>query len=157
MTALLAACRKHLAASGGLHARPETVRLGAPTLARLISALWQSNPPCILRMTADRNYERHPITPAASAALCESVSVIDPRVEGQESKGKSHRGEIEFNVASQTRLRDYGHTKFRYGMQTFQFNVRVPPRGYRSGQALASANNSKSAKRELQWSSPTEV
>ncbi len=45
MTALLAARRKHLAASCGLHARTETVRLGAPALARLISALWQSNPP----------------------------------------------------------------------------------------------------------------
>ena len=45
MAALLAACRKHLAASCGLHARTETVRLGAPALARLISALWQSNLP----------------------------------------------------------------------------------------------------------------
>jgi hypothetical protein len=45
MAAFLAACRKHLAASCGLHARTESVRLGAPALARLISALWQSNPP----------------------------------------------------------------------------------------------------------------
>jgi hypothetical protein len=45
MAALLATRRKYLAASCGLHARTETVRLGAPALARLISALWQSNPP----------------------------------------------------------------------------------------------------------------
>jgi hypothetical protein len=49
MTALLAPCRKHSAASGGLHARTESVRLGAPASARLIGALWQSNPPYILR------------------------------------------------------------------------------------------------------------
>src|SRR5216684_1727383 len=52
MTALLAARRKHPAASGGLHARTESVRLGAPALARLIGALWQSNPPYILRIAA---------------------------------------------------------------------------------------------------------
>jgi len=52
MTALLAPRRKHLAASGGLHARTKPVRLGAPALARLIGALWQSNPPYILRTTA---------------------------------------------------------------------------------------------------------
>src|SRR6266481_3053248 len=52
MAALLTACRKHLAASGGLHARSETVRLGAPALSRLIGALWQSNPPYILRIAA---------------------------------------------------------------------------------------------------------
>jgi len=52
MTALLAPRRKHLAASGGLHARTKSVRLGAPALARLIGALWQSNPPCILRTAA---------------------------------------------------------------------------------------------------------
>jgi len=45
MTALLTTRRKHLAASCGLHARTETVRLRAPAFARLISALWQSNPP----------------------------------------------------------------------------------------------------------------
>jgi hypothetical protein len=45
MAALLTARRKHLAASGGLHARTEPVRFGAPALARLIGALWQSNPP----------------------------------------------------------------------------------------------------------------
>jgi len=52
MAALLAPRRKHLAASGGLHTRPKSVRFGAPAFARLISALWQSNPPCILRIAA---------------------------------------------------------------------------------------------------------
>src|SRR6266852_4488017 len=83
MTALLAARRQHLAASGGLHARTETVRLGAPALARLIGALWQSNPPYILRIAASQISGRIP--QAASAALCESVSVVDPRAHGQES------------------------------------------------------------------------
>jgi hypothetical protein len=58
MTALLAACRKHLAASGGLHARTETVRLGAPALARLISALWQSNPPLYSTNRSSRMFRR---------------------------------------------------------------------------------------------------
>ena len=47
MAALLAARRKHLAASGGLHTRTKPVRFGAPAFARLISALWQSNPPLV--------------------------------------------------------------------------------------------------------------
>src|SRR5258707_10470857 len=89
MTALLAACRKHSAASGGLHARSETVRLGAPALARLIGALWQSNPPYILRIAAPQISGRIP--QAASAALCESVSVVDPRAHGQESGGVAYR------------------------------------------------------------------
>jgi len=47
MTALLAARRKHPAASGGLHSRTKSVRFSAPAFARLISALWQSNPPLV--------------------------------------------------------------------------------------------------------------
>ena len=47
MAALLASRRKNLAASNGFHARAESVRLGTPALPRLISALWQSNPPCV--------------------------------------------------------------------------------------------------------------
>src|SRR6266446_1440853 len=89
MTALLAACRKHSAASGGLHARSETVRLGAPALSRLIGALWQSNPPYILRIAASQISGCIP--QAASAALCESVSVVDPRAHGQESGGIAYR------------------------------------------------------------------
>jgi hypothetical protein len=49
MAALLAARRKHSAASCGLHARTESVRFSAPALARLICALWQSNPPLVTR------------------------------------------------------------------------------------------------------------
>jgi hypothetical protein len=45
MAALLAPRRKHPAASGGLHTRTKSVRFGTPAFARLISALWQSNPP----------------------------------------------------------------------------------------------------------------
>src|SRR5579864_1099025 len=56
MTTLLAPRRKHLAASGGLHARTESVRLGAPALARLIGALWQSNPPYRIRTAASRSF-----------------------------------------------------------------------------------------------------
>jgi hypothetical protein len=47
MAALLAARRKNLAAADGLHARAEAVRLGPAAFPRLISALWQSNPPCV--------------------------------------------------------------------------------------------------------------
>jgi hypothetical protein len=49
MTPLLAARRKHLAATFRLHANAESVRLGAAAFARLICALWQSNPPYKLR------------------------------------------------------------------------------------------------------------
>jgi len=45
MTALLAARRQHLAATYGLHAYTESVRLSAASLPRLICSLWQSNPP----------------------------------------------------------------------------------------------------------------
>lgn len=45
MTSLLAACRKHFPAAHGLHSCAEPVRLRAPPLPRLISTLWQSNPP----------------------------------------------------------------------------------------------------------------
>jgi hypothetical protein len=45
MASLLAARRQHLAATLGLHANAEAVRLGAPAFARLKCALWQNNPP----------------------------------------------------------------------------------------------------------------
>jgi hypothetical protein len=47
---------KHLAAAWTLHARPEAVRLGAPAFARLIGALWQSNPPLWLRTAARADF-----------------------------------------------------------------------------------------------------
>ena len=103
MAALLATRRKHLAASCGLHARTEPVRFSAPALARLICALWQSNPPFnYARRTcedSDTNLAlldtRRPKpgsgSQAAPAAICESVSVVDPRAHGQESQGYSYR------------------------------------------------------------------
>jgi hypothetical protein len=45
MASLLAARRKNFPAAYGLHARAKSVRLGAASLARLIGALWQNNPP----------------------------------------------------------------------------------------------------------------
>ena len=45
MASLFAARRQHLAATYGLHAYTESVRLSAASLPRLICSLWQSNPP----------------------------------------------------------------------------------------------------------------
>src|SRR6266403_4949013 len=45
MASLLAASRQDFPAAYGLHARAKSVRFGAAALARLICALWQSNPP----------------------------------------------------------------------------------------------------------------
>jgi len=53
MASLLAASRENFAAAGGLHARAEAVRLGAAAFPRLISALWQSNPPLWMRAASD--------------------------------------------------------------------------------------------------------
>src|ERR1700756_3988938 len=47
MAALLAARRKHFAATLGLHARAKPVCLGAAAFPRLVCTLWQSIPPCI--------------------------------------------------------------------------------------------------------------
>jgi hypothetical protein len=44
MAALPAPRRKNLAAAGALHARAKAMSFGAPAFARLIGALWQSNP-----------------------------------------------------------------------------------------------------------------
>jgi len=49
MTPLLAARRQHLAATLGLHTHAKAVGLGPAALARLICALWQSNPPLSLK------------------------------------------------------------------------------------------------------------
>jgi hypothetical protein len=98
MTALLAARRKHLAASGSLHTRTKSVRFGAPAFARLISALWQSNPPLVtcaqdgkfqmqnFALLGTRRPEPSDGSQAAPAATCESVSVVDPRAHGQENE-----------------------------------------------------------------------
>jgi hypothetical protein len=50
MASLLAASRKNFPAACGLHARTKPVRLGAASLARLICALWQNNPPSIVQI-----------------------------------------------------------------------------------------------------------
>jgi hypothetical protein len=47
MAPLLAARRKHLAATFGLHAHAKAMCLGAAAFARLVCALWQSNPPLV--------------------------------------------------------------------------------------------------------------
>jgi hypothetical protein len=60
MASLLAARREHPAAAFRLHARAESVRLGAPALARLKCALWQSNPPLSYRVTGQ------PVSPATA-------------------------------------------------------------------------------------------
>ena len=44
MTALLAACRQHFAATFGLHAHAESVGLSAAAFPRLICTLWQAIP-----------------------------------------------------------------------------------------------------------------
>src|ERR1700688_2469258 len=86
MTSLLTARRKHLAAALRLHAHAKTVRLGTPAFARLICALWQSNPPLILRAARTRSFRSRDHVPlsthhysgrqAASAAHSELVSVV---------------------------------------------------------------------------------
>src|SRR5258708_15851328 len=60
MASLLAASRQDLAATYGLHARAKSVRLGAAALARLICALWQSNPPLRLRVAPGKSFSAKP-------------------------------------------------------------------------------------------------
>ena len=60
MAALLAASRQDLAATYGLHARAKSVRFGAAALARLICALWQSNPPLELRVAQGKFFSAKP-------------------------------------------------------------------------------------------------
>ena len=73
MTALLAARRKHLAASGGLHTRTKSVRFGAPAFARLISALWQSNPPLV---TCAQNGKFHAKLRSSSALAAPNQAAV---------------------------------------------------------------------------------
>jgi hypothetical protein len=56
MTSLLAARRKHFAATRGLHAGTKPVCLRAATAPRLKCTLWQSIPPWILRWSGAPNY-----------------------------------------------------------------------------------------------------
>src|SRR5215813_12147727 len=94
MASLLAACGKHLAPAYGLHARAESVRLGATALARLKCALLQSNPPIRLRVARGKSFTKSPndTVLAASAAVFESTSVLGTRGHGQERHGV-RRGE----------------------------------------------------------------
>src|SRR5262249_15238186 len=89
MASLLAACGKNLTAAYGLHARAESVRLGATALARLKCALWQSNPPIRLRVARGKSFTKSPndTVLAASAAVFESTSVLGTRGHGQERHG----------------------------------------------------------------------
>jgi hypothetical protein len=73
MTSLLTARRKHLAAAFRLHAHAKTVRLGTPAFARLICALWQSNPPLILRAARAGSFRY----PRVRAAIFNSPIALD--------------------------------------------------------------------------------
>jgi hypothetical protein len=105
MAALLAARRKHFAATLGLHARTKPVRLGAAALPRLKCTLWQSNPPYSLdrlanfpnfileRRSAARSHSepgwpwgrvRQALLPDFRQ-LSEFTSVLATRLKGQES------------------------------------------------------------------------
>jgi len=93
MAPLLAAGRQDLAATLGLHAYAEAVRLGPAALARLICALWQSNPPLSLQSAHFLCDRCRQITSRdcaslrrASAAVQESSSVFDPCAHGQEMR-----------------------------------------------------------------------
>jgi hypothetical protein len=93
MASLLAACRQDPAAAYGLHARAKSVRFGAAALARLICALWQSNPPLRLRVAPGNLSELNPNASllAAFTAGCESTSVLWPLAHGQENAGVAYR------------------------------------------------------------------
>ena len=96
MASLLAASRQDLAAAYGLHARAKSVRLSATALARLICALWQSNPPLWLRVARGKSFTKSPndTVLAASAAVFESTSVLWPLTQGQETQGVAWRGSV---------------------------------------------------------------
>jgi len=66
MASLLAASRQYPAAAYGLHARTEPVRLGAAAFARLVCALWQSNPPLLDTSGDAQEFQAH-VTQAASS------------------------------------------------------------------------------------------
>src|SRR6516164_1883078 len=107
MTSLLAARREHFAATFSLHARTESVSLGAASFPRLKCTLRQSIPPYwCLRCPSFRNYKglfarrllawmawglflraflTHPWQ------LSELSSVLAARAQGQENRGVSYR------------------------------------------------------------------
>jgi hypothetical protein len=92
MASLLAARRQHPAATLRLHACAESVRLGAPTFARLKCALWQAIPLGNTRSQPDLHHLRARLSPlVSSAAGFEFNSVFDPRAQGQETIGVAYR------------------------------------------------------------------
>jgi len=62
------------------------VRFSATALARLICALWQSNPPIWLRVARGKSFTKSPndIVLAAFATVSESISVLWGLSHGQE-------------------------------------------------------------------------
>jgi hypothetical protein len=89
MTSLLATRCQNFAAAGGLHARTETVRLGAAAFPRLISALWQSNPPLecgaqTIPKSARFQPEHTSGLQATAATGLEFISVVERVAQGQE-------------------------------------------------------------------------
>src|SRR5258706_1156335 len=108
MASLLTASRQNLATAYGLHARAKSVRLGAAALARLICALWQSNPPLRLRVAPGKSFAANPNASllTASAAVCETTSVLVRRSHGQENAGAAYRaGKSDTPCATEQRLR----------------------------------------------------
>jgi hypothetical protein len=85
MASLLAACRKHLAATLRLHARTEPVRLGAPASPRLIRSLWQSHPP-LFDQSGQTNWvrptcKRRPLSPALGFGYFPELSTFSAMAE----------------------------------------------------------------------------
>ena len=104
MTPLLAARRQHLSAAYALHSRSKSVRFRTPPLPRLISPLWQGTASLcftniallVLRFAIVPNFvlciaPNIALRQAASAAISQSVSVVDPRAMGQEIRGIAYR------------------------------------------------------------------
>lgn len=60
MASLFAARCQNFAAAGRLHARAESVGLRAAASPRLICALWQSNPPLLMRLACEPVHLRLP-------------------------------------------------------------------------------------------------
>src|SRR5215470_9009024 len=90
MASLLAASRQYLAAANGLHARTEPVRLSAAAFARLVCALWQSNPPILIRRATRRNFKRTSHRPPR-AAKSELSSLLVVGGRGQETSGVGYK------------------------------------------------------------------
>ena len=115
MTALLAARRKHFAATLGLHTHAKPVCLGAAAFPRLICTLWQSIPPCFFVESSSGLGSLHAPTlgrlfaagshhlprwlwgllrqarPPQFRQHSEFTSVLAARAQGQENAGVAYR------------------------------------------------------------------